>query len=147
MNLIVQRYSFEHPSYTAKAISNNDILKGVCGTFNSVFGEMRDADTGKFICYTLERRDTLTADGEYNFTFHNSPSNKTICPHIWSDTCPKERYILIHIANYAYQLKGCTAVGVSINKTTPSLVSSRIAFNDLMSKLKNVNGTINYKTY
>lgn len=143
MNLSVQRYKNGHPNYTDKVI----LFEGK--KYGTVLGEMKDTDTGKFICYTMERLDTLIPDGAYDFTFHNSPSNKAICPHIYNDALGvgKPRYILIHVANWAYQLKGCTATGTGFDKNTPSLTGSKTAFTNLMALLKNKNGKINYKTY
>lgn len=141
MNLSIQRYKKGHPNYTEAMLLHDGV------SYGSVFGEMRESDTGKFIAYTMERKDTLIADGKYNFTYHNSPSNKCICPHIYSATCPKERYILIHPANWAYQLKGCTAVGSAFDRKAPGVINSKSTFNSLMKLLNNKNGTITYKTY
>lgn len=136
MILEVERFKKGHPLFSDALIKLQDKFYG------SVFGQLM-ADE-KFVCYTMERLDTLIAEGEYNITYHNSPSNKAICPHLYSATCAKSRYILMHVANFAYQLKGCTALGIGIDLKTPSLISSKIAFEKVTKLFDNKPLTIKY---
>lgn len=136
MILEVERFKKGHPLFSDALIKLQDKFYG------SVFGQLM-ADE-KFVCYTMERLDTLIAEGVYNITYHNSPSNKAICPHLYSATCAKSRYILMHVANFAYQLKGCTALGTGIDLKTPSLISSKIAFEKVTKLFDNKPLTIKY---
>ena len=43
--------------------------------------------------------------------WHNSPSQKRMCPLLWNESVPKERYILIHPGNYPQDTAGCVLVG------------------------------------
>ena len=138
MSLKVQRFKKGHPLFSDALIKVEDKFYG------SVFGQLMNED--KFVCYTMERLDTLIAEGMYNITYHNSPSNKAICPHLYSATCAKSRYILIHVANFAYQLKGCTALGIGIDLKTPSLICSKIAFEKVTTLFNNKPLTIKYET-
>lgn len=144
MSLKVQRFDKYHPFYTDKVIHNTKADAGVVGDFNSVFGQL--LWNGVFVCFTMERKDTLIPEGEYDVTYHDSPSNHCVCPHIHSASCPAERYILIHIANWVFQLRGCTAVGLGINKDAPGLTMSGDAFKKLNALLNNQPTKIIYET-
>lgn len=73
-----------------------------------------------FSCFTLEPaggdttqsgKDRRIPAGRYQMQWHNSPSQKRICPLLWNESVPKERYILIHPGNYPQDTAGCILVG------------------------------------
>lgn len=139
----LQRFSKGHPFYTDAVIENTDVHKGVVGKFQSTFGQWID-ESGKFICYNLERRDTLTPEGAYSYTFYNSPANKCIVPLF--ENIPHFSYVEIHKANWAYQLKACSAPCVQINLAVPMGVASGAAWDKIMALMNNQTGTITIET-
>lgn len=134
MNLKVQRFPEGHPLY-----SDAKDKEG----YQATFGEMID-ESSNHICYTMERRDTLTPEGCYPFTYYKSPANKTVVPLFHN--IPGFSFVEVHIANYPFEVKGCTAVGTEINTFVPMLVSSGKAFAILMDFLNMNAGTITYET-
>lgn len=143
LHYTIERFPKGHSYYTEKTITNTDSSKGVIGTFGSVFGQCLDSN-GKFMHFTLERKDTLIPEGVYEYTFYYSPLNKCVVPLL--KNVPHFNYVEEHIANYAYQLKGCAAHGMGIDLNTPMLQQSGKAFADLMRDMHNKTGTITYKT-
>ena len=135
MNLKVQRFPAGHKLYS-DAHDNFDL--------QGTFGQLVD-ENGKLICYTLERRDTLIPEGTYPFTYYDSPANKMKV--LLLSGVPGFTAIEVHIANFPHELKGCTAVGSTINVNVPQLVGSTIAFNSLMNLLAGSTGTITYETF
>ena len=140
MKLIVERFKKNHPSYTDKVILKDG------KKYQSSFGRMILED-GTFLCYTLERRDTLISLGVRKFKFYNSPKNKAVVL-LFEDEPGSGTYARkfeFHIANYAYELEGCTAGGVSINMEVPALSQSKAAFQKVMKLVNNIEGTIEHK--
>jgi hypothetical protein len=121
INLKVQRFLPGHPLY-----SDAKDIKGLQGNFGQFIDE-----NGKFIIYSLERRDTLIPEGMYRFTFVDSPANKMIVPLLIG--VPDRSELEVHISNFPYDLKGCTAIGSTINTKVPQLVGSTQAFDTLVS--------------
>ena len=73
-----------------------------------------------FSCFTLEPaggdttergKDRRIPAGLYNVEWHNSPSQRRICPLLWNESVPKSRYILIHTGNFPKDTAGCILVG------------------------------------
>lgn len=136
----IQRFQPGHKYYSDKIIIHED------KEYRSVFGQIVDAN-GVFIHYTLERLDTLIAEGEYQFDFYYSNANKCTVPRLISfegkDISSRE--LEHHIANYAWNLKGCTAHGMAIDTNVPMLLNSGVAFNKFMTLLQNKKGTFIYE--
>lgn len=143
LNLTVQRFDKGHPFYSDAIIENTDINKGAVGKFQAVFGQIID-DNHHRICYTMERLDTLIPEGTYPFTYYFSPLNK--CNVVLLKDVPGFEFIELHVANFPYEVKGCTALGEQIDVSKPALIQSRNAFNYLMSVLDGQEGTITYET-
>lgn len=145
--LKVQRFSEGHPLYTDKWIENIYPEKGLIGKFQSVFGHLIDWD-GKFVCYTLERKDTLIAEGRRRFRYYDSPKNH--CKVLLFEDLPGSgtyiRKFEMHIANWAYQLEGCTGVGTGGNIEIPMLTGSTTAFQKVMKLLDGYEGWIIHET-
>lgn len=86
-------------------------------TPEGTFGELEDAD-GNHLCYTVELpwddnipQNSCIPIGTYIFIPHNSSAH----PLTWEITnVPNRSEILIHSANWAYQLLGCIGVGEAI---------------------------------
>lgn len=133
MNLKVQRFGQGHGFYS----------EAMDGDYKCNFGQMVD-EHGLFVCFTMERRDTLISEGTYSFSYYKSPANKAVVPLLHN--VPGYDFIEIHIANYPHEVKGCTAVGLSIDVHKPMLISSGKAFNHLMDLLNLQTGTITYET-
>lgn len=144
MNLVVQRFKKGHPLYTEQTITNTDPNKGVVGTFKSVFGQWVNAETGAFICYNLERFDTLIEEGTYKYTHYFSPANK--CDVLLLHDVPHKEYVEVHIANWAYQLKACSAPCTAINLAVTGGISSGNAFKKIMTLVGSSIGTIKFET-
>ena len=143
----VQRFAKGHPLYSDSVITNNDPKRGAVGTFKAVFGQFVTAG-GEFIHYTMERADTLIKEGSYTYGFYDSPANKCKVILLMEDPDGNNisaRKLEHHIANYPFELKGCTAHGMAIDVKKPMIASSGIAFHDLM-KLATGPGVITYET-
>jgi len=95
----VQRFAKGHPLYSEVA------YKGCI----PVFGRIVDAD-GAQIHYTMERKDTLIPEGEYDYCFYHSPTNGWV---ILLKNVPGFTFIEHHIANWPNQIKGCTATSTA----------------------------------
>lgn len=146
MKLTVQRFEQGEPGYSDAMVSNNDPHKGVVGTFGFVFGQLLD-EQGKFICYTLERKDTLISEGTRAYKFYYSPANRCTVP-IFEDAPGSgtfDRCLEMHPANFPYELKGCTAVGLGL--TQVQLTQSQDAFKKVMLLLNDEPGTITHENY
>ena len=124
MNFKVQRYEPNHPLY-----SNQPDSKGII----PVFGQFAD-ENGHGICESMERKDTLIPKGTYSYCLYMSPANK--CDVLLLLGVPNFSMIEVHKSNEPYQLKGCVAVGVNIQIHPPFLSSSKLAFDELMAKVK-----------
>lgn len=121
MNFKVQRFLPDHPLYSD--------AKDKAG-LQATFGQIVDVN-GKLICYDLERRDKLIPEGIYRYTFQYSEVNQCIVPILIG--VPGRQAIEIHIADFNYELLGCTAPGSTINKSVPCVVGSQVAFESLIS--------------
>ena len=84
-----------------------------------------------FQCFTLENSHKIIPSGNYPISLYDSPHNKRIVPLLHNVMNRSE--IEIHIANYYHDLEGCIGVGDDMNDT--QLISSTVAFNDLMAKI------------
>lgn len=93
---------------------------------------------GFFQCVTLENSLKIIPAGTYEFEYYNSPKHKKIVPLL--KNVPNRSMIEIHIANWAYELQGCIAVGTKINETM--LTESEAAFTKLMKTIYPKPGTI-----
>ena len=71
--LTVKRFLPGHVYYSDATITHQG------KQYQANFGEMLD-ESGRHICFTLERRETLTPEGCYPFTLAWSPNNKCIVP-------------------------------------------------------------------
>lgn len=137
MNLIVQRFPIGHVFYS-EAIDRHEHCE-----YEAIFGQMYSEDI-KFVCYTMERKDTLIAEGSYKFTYYKSPVNRMVV--LLLHDVPGYEFIEVHIANYPHEIKGCTAVGTTIDVAKPMLIGSGRAFAKLMDLLDMEAGTITYTT-
>lgn len=144
MNFKIQRYTRGHKYYTEASITHDG------KTYQSIFGQCID-ESGKFLHYTMERKDTLIDEGEYEYDLYFSPNNKTTVPRLTKD--PKGidislRVLEHHIANFPYELKGCCAHGVGIMLKSLMITQSGPAFHDLMNLIGSAKGgKITYETY
>lgn len=148
MNLKVQRFSKGHKYFVEHEIQNDFPEKGVVGIFGSIFGQLVNADTGEFICYTLERKDTLISEGKRKFILYNSPANHSLVL-LFEDEPGSNTFNRkdeLHIANWCYQLKGCTAVGSEIDLSGTMLTGSSMAFKKVMQLVNLKEGTIIHET-
>ncbi|WP_297945507.1 DUF5675 family protein [uncultured Campylobacter sp.] len=89
---------------------------------DGTIGKLTITDDGKrlFECFTLEPaggdttqsgKDRRIPAGRYQMQWHNSPSQKRMCPLLYNELVPKERYILIHPGNFPKDTAGCILVG------------------------------------
>lgn len=88
-----------------------------------MFGQIID-QSGNLLHYNMERKDTLIPEGTYPYCFYNSPVNGWV---VMLKDVPGFSYIEHHGANWAFQLKGCSAHGLSIDTITPMLIGSQKA--------------------
>jgi hypothetical protein len=131
INLAVQRFLKGHPFFSEVSVNHaNPAPPHEMRSFQFRFGQMVDEEENRII-YTGERLDTLIPAGTYNFSVVYSTNNR--CYVLILHDVPGFQYIEVHIANYDYELEGCTACGLVINVTTPQLVSSTLAFEKLIS--------------
>lgn len=148
MNFKVQRFKKGHPLYSDAWFQNNDASKGFIGNFQAIFGQFTD-EAGKFLHYTMERRDTLIACDVYEYDLYYSNLNKAIVPRLIKDSKGNnisKRELEEHIANYLSQIDGCTAHGMSIDIKTPMLQQSGAAFKAMMNLIGSAKGgTIAYE--
>lgn len=148
MNFKVQRFREGHPLFSRASVTNTDASRGVVGTFRPVFGQLLD-NAGNYICFTMERAETLIPNGVYKYDLYNSPHNKRIVPRLIEDEKGvdiSQRVIEVHPANWLWQLKGCTAPGLVIDLTTSSIMQSRLAFDKVKALIGNdTGGTITYE--
>lgn len=139
----IQRFSEGHEFYTDKIT----IHEGK--EYKCVFGQCLDSEDN-FIDYTLERKDTLIADGKYTWEWYYSPANKMTVLRLKSDSEGNDisaRCLEMHPANFSYEIKGCVALGTEIDVNTPMLLHSRTAILSLFDKLKDYKtGTVTYET-
>lgn len=144
--ITVQRFKPGDPYYTDKWYIGVDPKTFKPGQFQSTFGQLIDSATKKFICYTLERRDTLIAVGTRKFIMRYSPHNKMIVPTFEDEPGSNtfNRLDELHIVNWADELEGCTGVGTAIDMMAPGLVSSRTAFDKVMALIAGKPGTITH---
>lgn len=86
----------------------------------------------KFECYTLENPDLDIPTGTYPVTLEFSPRFQMITPHL--QNVPNRTFIEIHPGNTEKDTEGCILVGQT--HTISEVLNSRIAFNNMMPKLK-----------
>ena len=92
-----------------------------------------------FECYTLEPDpNTPAIAGHPSIPIGTYPVQLTMSPHLQYITpelyaVPGRSEIRIHIANWPYQLEGCTAVGTEADQD--AVAHSKTAFEALMAKL------------
>jgi hypothetical protein len=90
--------------------------------YDGTIGKLTIVDDGKrlFECFTLEPagpdttergKDRRIPAGRYKMQWYASPSQKRMCPLLWNESVPKDRYILIHTGNYPQKTSGCILVG------------------------------------
>jgi len=146
MRFKVQRFEPGHKFYSDKFTNNAKAEQGVVGAFQSVFGQLVNAEDGSFICYTLERADTLISEGTRKYKLYDSPKNR--CRVLLFEDEPGsgtyDRKFELHPANWCFQLKGCTSVGDHINTITPMILNSRNTFNLIMA-IAGKEGTITHQ--
>ena len=153
----IQRFQPGHPFYTTGSLSHNGNI------YDSVFGQCVKED-GTFMHYTLERKDTLIDEGVYKYDFFYSNANKCTVPRLARflgaligavlDFIAKtigvdisQRELEHHIANFAYELKGCCAHGKSINLAQTMLQGSGIAFHELINDMNGETGVFIYEKF
>lgn len=145
-NFKIQRFKKGDPYYTEASIVDPKDGK----IYQSVFGQAVD-EGGNFLHYTLERLDTLIAEGIYKYDKYFSNANKAIVPRLTIDPQGNDissRELEHHIANWAYELKGCCAHGKSIILASSTLAQSGIAWHELMTMIGDAEGgTITYETF
>lgn len=89
---------------------------------DGTIGKLTIMDDGKrlFECFTLEPagpdttergKDRRIPAGRYQMQWHASSRQKRMCPLLWSESVPKDRYILIHTGNCPQETSGCILVG------------------------------------
>ena len=73
-----------------------------------------------FSCFTLEPaggdttergKDRRIPAGRYQMEWHNSSRQKRMCPLLYNELVPKDRYILIHTGNIPQETSGCILLG------------------------------------
>lgn len=90
--------------------------------YDGTIGKLTIVDDGKrlFECFTLEPaggdttqrgKDRRIPAGRYQMQWYASPSQKRMCPLLWNESVPKDRYILIHPGNFPQKTSGCILVG------------------------------------
>lgn len=148
MNFHLQRFTAGHQYYSDATVTNTDASRGAVGTFKPVFGRLLD-EGRRFVCYTMERFDTLIPNGVYEYDLYLSPHNKRIVPRLTVDEKGvniSQRYLEIHPANWPFQLKGCAAPGLTIDKATSAVYQSRKAFEIIMKLIgESKGGKITYE--
>ncbi len=132
LNFKVQRFYPGHHYYSEAAIVHTN------ENFKATFGQLVNEE-GEFIHFTMERRDTLIPEGIYAYCFYNSPVNGWV---VLLKDVPGFDYIEHHAANWPYQLKGCTAHGVSINIYVPALLNSKMVLNPWFESVAKASGKI-----
>lgn len=139
----IQRFSEGHEFYTDKIT----IHEGK--EYQCVFGQCIDNE-GNFIDYTLERKETLIAEDIYDWDWYYSNANKMTVIRLTKDSSGNDisdRVLELHPANNSFELRGCCAIGTSIDINTPMLLHSRDAITSLFYKLKDYKtGKITYET-
>lgn len=141
----VQRFQPGHPLYSDAELNNTNAAKGLIGKFKATFGQL--LINGVFICYTMERSDTLISGGRRRYKLYFSLKNKMIVL-LFEDEPESGTYnrkFEFHIANWPSQLEGCTAGGMSIDLKTPALLSSKTAL-DKVKALAGTEGFITHET-
>ena len=90
--------------------------------YDGTIGKLTITDDGKrlFECFTLEPagpdttergKDRRIPAGCYKMEWHNSSRQKRMCPLLYNELVPKDRYILIHTGNIPQETSGCILVG------------------------------------
>lgn len=130
MNFTTQRFYPGHACYS-EAIAQHDNQD-----FKATFGRFVDAN-GAYIDFTMERRDTLIPEGTYKYSLYPSRSNKAVV--LLLHDVPGFEFIEHHVANYPYELRGCTAHGLKLDVNMPSIEQSRTAFDSVMKLVKDAN--------
>ena len=90
--------------------------------YDGTIGKLTIMDDGKrlFECFTLEPaggdttqrgKDRRIPAGSYKMQWYASPSQKRMCPLLYNELVPKDRYILIHTGNIPQETSGCILLG------------------------------------
>ena len=90
--------------------------------YDGTIGKLTIVDDGKrlFECFTLEPaggdttqrgKDRRIPAGRYKMQWYASPSQKRMCPLLYNELVPKDRYILIHTGNIPQETSGCILLG------------------------------------
>jgi len=90
--------------------------------YDGTIGKLTIMDDGKrlFECFTLEPaggdttqrgKDRRIPAGRYKMQWYASPSQKRMCPLLYNELVPKDRYILIHTGNIPQETSGCILLG------------------------------------
>lgn len=140
MDFKIQRFQPGHPFYTLATTVHEG------KEYQSVFGQCVKNE-GEFMHYTLERKETLIEEGVYEFKLFHSNANKCIVPLLinFEGRNISGRVLEHHIANFAYELKGCCAHGKNIDLKNCMLTQSGIAFHELMFAIGEKGGTFTYE--
>lgn len=147
MNFKVRRYQPGQPLFSDSEAFQGDRY------YKAIFGELC-YHANEPIHFTMERADTLIPEGTYNYSLYDSPANR--CVVLLLHDVPGFSEIEHHIANFPYELKGCTAHGMKIDIKTPELLQSKIAFDAMMKIIKDaypdakpgdIIGTITYEKF
>jgi hypothetical protein len=119
---------------------------------NATIGKVIDPDNGnKYICYTVERSAYGTPcripAGTYKVQLYHSPHLEGLAikkglsaiearlkARVWQlQNVPGRTAIQIHVANRYSELRGCIAPGLTVAQDKESVLSSRLAFQKLVS--------------
>lgn len=143
INYKVQRFKKGHKFYS-EAVLKHTGADGVEREYQACFGQFTDGKEA-LIHYTMEQLKTLIPEGVYGYSLYFSPENNMVV--ILLHEVPHYNFIENHIANYPWQVIGCTAHGLSVDKKTPMLVQSQAAFIPLMKSIIEANpGAVYSKT-
>lgn len=140
INYKVRRYPKGHALYSEAVIMHTGD-DGVERPYQACFGCFVKQD-GAASHYTMERLDTLIPEGVYDYSLYFSPANGLVV--ILLHNVPHYSFIEHHIANWPFQLKGCTAHGLGIEVRTPELLNSRLAFIPLTKEIIEANPDAKY---
>ena len=112
------------------------VKSGPAGTFGLLTDSAGEWETKTVERPWLDNKPNVSCIpvGEYEIHRHNSPRFGDCC--IIRPTAPRT-HILIHVANFASDVKGCIGVGCafSVIGGKPAVAHSRRAFGELMSHL------------
>lgn len=101
-----------------------------------VFGIVISEDTSINGLFTLENKQKIIPEGEYDLKVTWSPKFKKNLPLI---IVPKRRGIRIHSGNFVSQSQGCIMVGLGMDPQKSMLLYSHRAMTHLMTYLNRIN--------